>query len=396
MKNPVFLISIMVSLSVHFAKAQDLNNNSEVIAGNTITKGTKIIGGSIEGSAQINKNYQSTSLGLSTGYGQFISNRILISGGISMFTSQSGEISGISGSTYTLGAAGGLDYYFLIRGRSAYSIGGGLGIYRSNSFFDKEEQSNGTFLNGELSLKYNYFITSYLAFNCGIYYSKQSDFSKDYNIGGNNSNTYNDQGVSLGTGFSWFIPSTKPQEILNQPYASNTITKGTKVIDGGIGADAEMGNGNNSLTLELSPSYGQFITNRLLLSGGISLTTGLSWSAPMSGINIGAGYGVNAGLGYYFYVKNRTAWALSTNIGFGRNNMEFSGDQYNITSVYGGLSLSYYYFLTPFVALNATLNYQRDYDFETYSVNNPTSYNSQEGRLLPSLGLSWFLTSASK
>ena len=208
---------------------------------------------------------------------------------------------------------------------------------------------------------------------------------------------YNNQGISFGTGFSWFIPNAKPQDVDSKPYASNTIVKGTKVISGGIGGSIDLSKDNESYNFDLNPHYAQFITNRLLLSGGINLGIGRAWGTQ--GITTDNGYGINAGIGYYFWVKNRTAWALSAGFDLEKDNIvhELNIEHYNGTSIDGGASLSYFYFLTPFFALNASLNYKRNYEFENEFYNNKTTlYNSHQGELTTSIGLSWFLTKASR
>jgi len=124
MKIPHFFIPAIVLSLVGFTSNAQVESaiSTKIEAANTITKGTKIFGGSIDlPNIQIYPSGDFIGAGLSMGYGKFITNKLLLSGGLSVYQSQYISKSGNS-SNFMYGAGTGLEYYFFVKDRTTGSI----------------------------------------------------------------------------------------------------------------------------------------------------------------------------------------------------------------------------------------------------------------------------------
>jgi|GEM_PF-4315209 len=205
MKYFVFLLLGCFLLFCDFATGQDLLNIPGIDAKNTIKKGTKELFGNITGSVYTNGSVNTVEVRLSPGYGAFITDRLLLSGSLDLYTEQFWDQTEKTG-TYIYGANAGIGYYFGVVGHSAWDVSANLGCNRLNHFFNKINQYNTTNLSGTLNLGYNYFMTQYLALNFSLFYMRRYDVENEITPPSFTAISANNGTGGFSIGLSWFIP----------------------------------------------------------------------------------------------------------------------------------------------------------------------------------------------
>jgi hypothetical protein len=186
--------------------------------------------------------------------------------------------------------------------------------------------------------------------------------------------------------------SVYSQDQIKTPVdASNTITKSTQVFSPGASLAFGFNKLETDFNFNVGAAYGKFITERFLLEGSVYFHTSQIWyNATTSPIYLYSyDYGCGAAGRYYFDVKNRHAFYIGAGINLINETLGTPGEKpTNILGLDYGAGPGYSYFLTPYLALDAVLAYQRNQYLSHSSTNNSA------GSVSLNLGVSWFVTKA--
>lgn len=165
------------------------------------------------------------------------------------------------------------------------------------------------------------------------------------------------------------------------------ITKGNFIIDGGLASQLRSYNHPflyshqpiKEHTLNFSPRLSYFVSDRLVIGGGITI------NSNSSNLEEG-GYGLTTHIRYYVSKKNNSAWFVENHLGYS----EISTINFFTSDI--GLGLDY--FLSPSVALEGTVAF----NYSQRLASNSSPYGTVEtGRRTAAgigMGLKFFLNRA--
>lgn len=196
----LFLIALLC-FAFFDSKAQNSSDNA-VNSNAAITKGTRLIGGTVSAGGNINPPNSWYNFSINPMAGIFITDRLQLSGNIGLTYQVEGKSPYIN-QYFSAGIGPGLDYYFCVKGRSAFFTG--LMLYlnetaqHSESVTTYDYRSYG--LTPYVSVGYDYFLTNYCALSVYL-----NDFT-NIPIYDSNHPTAKIKGtnIRLFAGVSWFL-----------------------------------------------------------------------------------------------------------------------------------------------------------------------------------------------